>query len=367
MRTIGNTLGALLLVAGLVQGAAAEELYFANWSDYIGEDTIADFEAQTGIEVHYFEFDDIEELERVWIEEGRKFDLVVPSSENLPGYIRAGLLSKLDRERLPGWSRNDPQFMQRLQSSDPDNEYAFPYLWGTVGIGYNVQAVREAFGGSLPEDKDSWNLLFDPDNLAKLDHCGVTLMRSPEEIFDVGLKYLGKEPDSMSMAHQLMVANLLAKVRLHVTDFDSGEYAENLASGRHCMVHGWSGDVLQAQQMAREAGKPFDVRYIMPREGFPLWIDVLAMPANAPNRDAAYKLMNYLLKPSVIAAITNQVQFANANLEAREFVDPELLANPIVYPDPAELDNVWIPESTESGVLALRHKLWNRIVERKAL
>lgn len=365
MRTTGKILGALLLAAGLVRAAAAEELYFANWSYYIGEDTIANFEAETGIDVHYTEFDDIEELERMWIEEGRKFDLIVPGSDNLAGYIEAGLLSKLDRSRLAGWSSNDPKFMARLQGSDPGNEYAFPYLWGTVGIGYNVQAVREAFGGQLPED--SWDLLFDPDRLAKLDHCGVTLMRSPEEIFDVGLKYLGKAPNSMSRAHQFMVANLLSKVRLYVTDFDSGDYVENLASGEHCMVHGWSGDILQAQQMASEAGKPFDVRYIMPREGFPLWIDVVAMPANAPNKDAAYQFMNYLLRPSVIAEITNEVQFANTNLEARELVDPELLANPIVYPEPAELDNSWIPEPTESGVLALRHKLWSRIVEREAL
>ena len=365
MRTIKIILGALLLVTSLVQVAAAEELYFANWSHYIAKDTLANFEAETGIKVHYYEFDDIEELEQQWIEKGRKFDLIVPSSDNLPGYIDAGLLSKLDKSRLPGWSRNDPQFMARLQSSDPQNEYAFPFLWGTVGIGYNVQAVSKAFGGQLPED--SWDLLFNPDNLAKLDHCGVTLMRSPEEIFDVALSYLGKDPNSMSTAHQLMVANLLAKVRLYITDFDSGSYTENLASGKHCMVHGWNGDILRAQQQAEEAGQPFDVRYIMPREGFPLWIDVVAMPSNAPNRDAAYKFMEYLLRPEVIAQITNEMQFANANMEARELVDGELLANPIVYPDPEELGNTWIPESTDDSIMAMRQKLWNRIIERKAL
>ena len=365
MRTIKIILGALLLVASLVQGAAAEDLYFANWSHYIAKDTLANFEKETGIKVHYYEFDDIEELEHQWIDEGQKFDVIVPSAENLPGYIAGGMLAKLDRSRLPGWSNNDPLFMQRLQGSDPHNEYAFPYLWGTVGIGYNVQAVREAYGGQLPAD--SWDLLFDPDNLAKLAHCGVTLLRSPEEIFDVGLKYLGKEPGSTKTAHQLMVANLLAKVRLYVTDFDSGDYVDELASGKRCMVHGWSGDILQAQQRARRAGKPFDIRYIMPKEGFPLWIDTVAMPANAPNKDAAYKLMSYLLRPQVIAQISNETQFATANTEARPFVDELLRANPIVYPAPAALGNTWIPEATDPSVLALRHKLWNRIIEREAL
>ncbi|WP_346837506.1 extracellular solute-binding protein [Microbulbifer sp. SAOS-129_SWC] len=365
MRTTYIVLGALLLVTGLVQEAAAEELNFANWSHYIGKDTLANFEKETGITVNYFEFDDIEELEHQWIDEGRQFDVIVPSAENLPGYIAGGMLAKLDRSRLPGWSHNDPQFMQRLQHSDPGNAYAFPYLWGTVGIGYNVQAVRKAFGGKLPED--SWDLLFDPDNLSKLAHCGVTLLRSPEEIYDVGLKYLGKKPGSMKTASQLMVANLLAKVRLYVTDFDSGHYVEDLASGKHCMVHGWNGDILQAQQQARKAGKPFEIRYIMPKEGFPLWIDTVAMPANAPHKDAAYKLMEYLLRPKVIAEISNETQFANANTEARQYVDETLRANPIVYPDPQALGNTWSPEATDPGVLALRHKLWDRIVERKAL
>ncbi|SHF16550.1 putrescine transport system substrate-binding protein [Microbulbifer donghaiensis] len=365
MRTIINTLGVLLLVTGLARVATAQELHIANWSDYVGENTIADFERETGIKVHYFEFDDIEELEQVWINEGRRFDLVVPSSDNLPAYIAAGLLSPLDRSRLPGWSRNDPQFLQRLQGADPGNRYAFPYLWGTVGIGYNVDAVRRAFGGELPED--SWELLFNPENLSKLDHCGVTLLRSPEEIFDVGLKYLGRDPNSMNAAHQFLVGNLLAKVRLYVTDFDSGDYVENLASGKHCMVHGWSGDILRAQQLARSAGEAFDIRYIMPKEGFPLWIDVVAMPANAPNSDAAYKFMEYLMRPEVIAQVTNATQFANANLEARNLVDTQLLANPIVYPQADALGNSWTPAATPANTLALRQKLWTRIIDREKL
>jgi len=365
MRTIKIILGILVLAIGPIRAAAAEELNFANWSHYIGKDTIANFEKETGIKVNYYEFDDIEELEQKWIEQGQAFDVIVPSSESLPRYIQRGLLAKLDRSRLSGWSHNDPLFMQRLQGVDPENEYAFPYLWGTVGIGYNVQAVRKAFGGQLPPD--SWNLLFDPDNLARLDHCGVTLMRSPEEIFDVGLKYLGKGPASMKAAHQYMVATLLAKVRLYITDFDSGNYVDDLASGKHCMVHGWNGDILQAQQQARKAGKPFEIRYIMPREGFPLWIDAVAMPANAAHKDAAYQLMDYLLRPEVIAGISNETQFANANTDARKLVDESLRANPIVYPDPEALGNAWITAATDPGVLALRQKLWNRIIEREAL
>lgn len=356
---------ALLSIVAIIQQTHARELYFANWSYYIAEDTLAEFEAETGIKVHYTEFDDIEELEQMWINEGKRFDVIVPGSDNVAGYIAADLLEPLDRSRLKGWGRNDPSFMQRLHYSDPENKYAFPYLWGTVGIGYNVQAVQKAFGGRLPED--SWDLLFDPERLSLLDHCGVTLMRSPEEIFDIGLKFLGKDPNSMSTAHQYMVANLLAKVRLHVTDFDSGDYVENLASGKHCMVHGWNGDILEAQEMAREEGRPFDIRYIMPREGFPLWIDVLAIPSNAPNKDAAYQFLDYLLRPEVIAKISNETQFANANLEARSLVDPELLNNPIVYPDPGSLSDTWIPKPTESDVLALRHRLWQRIIEREKL
>ncbi|WP_295801027.1 extracellular solute-binding protein [uncultured Microbulbifer sp.] len=353
------------LLVGLCQCVQAKELYFANWSEYIAEDTIAGFEAATGIKVHYFEFDDIEELEQVWLTDGRQFDIIVPSSDNIPAYIAAGKLQKLDRNRIDGWSRNDPKFMRRLEQSDPGNAYAFPYLWGTVGIGYNVQAVEKAFGGVLPED--SWSLLFEPENLSKLDHCNATLMRSPEEIFDVAQNYLGKDPNSMSVAHQYLVANLLAKVRLYITDFDSGEYMEDLASGKRCIAHGWSGDVLEAQRQAEEAGKPFDIRYIMPKEGFPLWVDVVAMPANAQNVDAAYQFINYLMQPSVIAKISNETQYANANLAAQELVDPELRNNPIVYPGPEVIERTWISSATKPNVLALRQKLWQRIIEREAL
>lgn len=355
----------LFLTVAFAQQALAGELYVANWSYYIAEDTLAEFEAETGIKVHYTEFDDIEELEQMWIKDGRRFDVIMPDSDSIPSYAEAGRLEPLDRSKLAGWERNDPLFMERLRYADPENKYAFPYLWGTVGIGYNVQAVKKAYGGQLPPD--SWDLLFDPEKLSLLDHCGVTLLRSPEEIFDVGLKYIGKDPNSMSTAHQYLVANLLAKVRLYVTDFDTGDYVENLASGKHCMVHGWNGDILEAQQIAREAGKPFDIRYIMPKEGVPLWIDVVAMPADSPNKEDAYTFLNYILRPEVIAKITNETQFANANLEARSLVDPEVLQNPIVYPDPVNLENSWVPRPTESSVLALRHRLWQRIVEREAL
>ena len=365
MQTLKIITYVLFLAGAIAQQALAREIYVANWSYYIAEDTLAEFEAETGIKVRYTEFDDIEELERMWINEGKRFDVIMPDSDSIPNYSSAGLLETLDRSRLKGWSRNDPLFMERLRFADPENQYAFPYLWGTVGIGYNVQAVQKAYGGRLPED--SWDLLFDPERLARLDHCGVTLLRSPEEIFDVGLKYVGKDPNSMSTAHQYLVANLLAKVRLYVTDFDTGDYVENLASGKHCMVHGWNGDILEAQQIARESGKPFDIRYIMPKEGVPLWIDVVAMPANAPNKDDAYTFLNYLLRPDVIAKITNETQFANANLEARGLVDPALSHNPIVYPDPVNLANSWVPRPTEPGVSALRHRLWQRLVEREGL
>ena len=363
MRPLSNLTIILTLIFGLNLNVQARELHFANWSESIAEDTIANFEAVSGIKVHYFEFDDIEELEEVWLKDGRRFDVIVPGSDNIPKYIAAGQLQKLDRGRIVNWSRNDPEFMQRLSLFDPENEYAFPYLWGTVGIGYNVQAVRKAFGGQLPED--SWDLLFNPEYLGKLDHCNATLMRSPEEIFDVALKYLGKDPNSMSMAHQFMVANLLSRVRLHVTDFDSGEYVEDLASGKRCIAHAWSGDVLVAQQMAKEAGKTFDIRYIMPKEGFPLWIDVVAMPTNAQNADAAYEFLNYLMRPDVIANISNETQYANANLDAQDLVKPTLRSNPIVYPSPELLQRTWIPAATNSRVLALRHKLWQRIIERE--
>ncbi|GMG88034.1 extracellular solute-binding protein [Biformimicrobium ophioploci] len=359
------------LIVGLAVAAAAKaqaqqrELNFANWSEYIAEDTLTNFEQRTGIKVNYVEFDDIEELEEMWLKEGRSFDVIVPGSDNIPYYIQRGAISKLDPERIRGWKRNDPAFMERLRNFDPANEYAFPFLWGTVGIGYNVEKVREAFGGTLPPD--SWDLLFDPENLGKLASCGATLMRSPEEIFDVGLKYIGKDPNDFGRGAQRQVGSLLAKVRLHITDFDSGEYVEELISGKRCIAHGWSGDILEAQERAKEAGKSHNIRYIMPEEGFPLWVDVVSMPTNARNVDEAYEFMSYLMEPEVIAEISNEMHYANANLEAEPFVAPELLRNPIVYPDEATLANTWIPLATPRPINDLRQRLWLRLIEREKI
>src|SRR5690606_35801507 len=283
-------LGCLVVVLGLAgcggsgeeaggdgaRPAAAGVVHVYNWSDYIAEDTIPGFERETGIKVTYGKVDSNELLEAKLLAGGSGFDVVVPSLQFLGRQIQAGVFQPLDKSRLENYSGLDPALMERIAIQDPGNQYAVPYLWGTTGIGYNVDKVVEAFGSA--EVADSWSLLFDPDKVSKLAHCGVMLLDTPSEAIPAALAYLGEDPNSHDPEVIRKGAALLAKIRPYIRTFHSSQYIDALANGSACLVMGWSGDVLQARDRAEEAGNGVKVAYAIPKEGAPLFFDMLAIP-----------------------------------------------------------------------------------------
>lgn len=308
-----------------------------NWSDYIGEDTIAGFQAETGIKVTYDVFDSNEVLEAKLMAGNTGYDIVVPSLTFLSRQVQAGVFQEIDKSRLSNYGNLDPEFMALLAQNDPGNAHSLPYLWGTTGIGYNAQKVKEVLGEDAPVD--SWALVFEPANLAKLKGCGVAILDTPSEIIPPVLQYLGEEPNSFDEAVIQKGVDRLRELRPHITYFHSSQFINDLANGDICVAVGWSGDIIQAQARAAEAaeanpGKPaVEVAYSIPKEGAPMWFDMLAIPKDARNVDNAYLFLDYLMRPDVMAGIQNYVMYASANTAALPMVDEAVLGDPGIYPD----------------------------------
>ena len=316
---------------------ASKVLNVYNWSDYIGEDTIANFEAETGIKVTYDVFDSNEVLEAKLMAGNTGYDIVVPSLTFLSRQVQAGVFQEIDKSRLSNYGNLDPAFMALLAGNDPGNAHSLPYLWGTTGIGYNVEKVKEALGEDAPTD--SWALVFEPENLAKLKGCGVAFLDTPSEIIPPVLQYLGEEPNSFDEAVIQKAVDRLQQLRPHITYFHSSQFINDLANGDICVAVGWSGDIIQAQARAAEAAeanpdKPgVEVAYSIPKEGAPMWFDMLAIPKDAKNVDNAYLFLDYLMRPDVMAGIQNYVMYASANQAALPMVDEAVLNDPGIYPD----------------------------------
>ena len=361
-KKLTTSLTSLALATSLLSGSvyAEEVLNLYNWSDYIAEDTIANFEAETGIKVVYDVFDSNDVLEAKLLSGNSGYDLVVPSSSFLGRQIKAGVFQPLDKSKLSNYSNLDAALMGRLSSVDPDNAHSIPYLWGTTGIGYNPAMVAAVLGDDAP--LDSWDMLFKEENISKLASCGVSILDSADEILPVVLNYLGLDPNSLNHAdYKGPVADLMKAVRPNVTKFHSSNYINELANGDICFAVGWSGDILMAGDRAAEADNGVVVEYVIPKEGAPMWFDMLAIPADAANVENAHKFLNYILRPEVIAEITDYVWYANANASASSIIDEDILAHPGIYPSDEAKANLFTFDVMPPKVTRTMNRVWTDI------
>lgn len=352
---------AAAIAVGWGSPAAAEEpvLYVYNWSDYIAEETIANFEAATGIKVTYDVFDSNEVLESKLLAGRTGYDVVVPSGAFLERQIMAGVFQKLDKSKLPNLKNMDKVVMEKVAIHDPGNQYAIDYMWGTTGLGYNIGKIAEIFGEDYTPD--SWDLLFDPEKVSRLKECGVYVLDAPSEVLEIALNYLGKDPHTSSKADYAEAEKLLMAVRPYITKFHSSEYISALANGDICLAMGWSGDVFMAGDRAAEAENGVEIDYVIPKEGTINWFDLMAIPADAPHPDNAHKFLNYIMQPEVVAAITNYVWYANGNKASEAFIDPEILEWPAVYPDDEVKSRLFADVMATPQVDRMRTRLWNKI------
>lgn len=362
-RTFRRILPMTGLVCAFVAGAAqAETLKFYNWSDYIAEDTIDRFEAETGIDVIEDVFDSNEVLEAKLLAGHSGYDLVVPTASFMGRQIKAGVFDKLDKSKLPNLKHIDTKLLSFLEANDPGNQYGVPYLWGTTGIGYNVDKVKDVLGDDAPVD--SWDLVFKAENMEKLASCGVMFLDSPDELYPLTLNYVGMDPNSRKQGDYKLdspAVKVLKDVRPYVNQFHSSQYISALANGDVCVAIGWSGDVIQAQDRAEEAGNGINIEYSIPKEGTQIWFDMLAIPKDAQNKDAAHKFINFLMRPDVIADVSNYVAYANPNLAAKDLQDEEISSNPGIYPSDEVKDRMFAQKIRGIKIERLLTRLWTDI------
>nr|WP_215731335.1 MULTISPECIES: polyamine ABC transporter substrate-binding protein [Pseudomonas] len=352
---------ALLAAAGLtiaVGAQAAGTVHIYNWSDYIGESTLADFQKETGIKPVYDVFDSNETLEGKLLAGRTGYDVVVPSNHFLGKQIKAGAFQKLDRAQLSNYSNLDPALLKRLEQNDPGNLYAVPYLWGTNGIGYNVDKVKAVLG----VDKiDSWGVLFEPENIKKLQSCGVAFLDSADEMMPTVLNYMGLNANSTNPKDYEKATDKLLAVRPYVTYFHSSKYIGDLANGDICVAIGFSGDIFQAKNRAAEAKKGVNIAYTVPKEGGALWFDMLAIPKDSSNVKQAHAFINYLLKPEVIAQVSDSVGYANPNPGSDKLMDQSIRTDESVYPPQAVIDKAYVSTELPPNIQRLMTRSWTKV------
>ncbi|MGM0585018.1 MAG: polyamine ABC transporter substrate-binding protein [Pseudomonadota bacterium] len=352
-----SALAVLAATPALAQEEPVLNVY--NWSDYIAADTIAKFEEQTGIDVTYDVYDSNEVLEAKLMAGSSGYDVVVPTADFMARQIQAGVYQELDKSKLPNLENMDDLIMEKVAAFDPDNAHAVVYMWGTTGLGYNADMIAERLGEDAPTD--SWDMVFDPEVVSKLEDCGVTMLDAPTEMIPAAMNYLGLDPTSTDPDDIQATEDLLKTVAPHVRYFHSSQYINDLANGDVCLSVGWSGDVFQARDRAAEADNGVTIEYVIPKEGALSWFDMLAIPADAPHPDNAHKFINFIMDAEVTAEITNYVWYANANSASLPMVDEEVTSDPGIFPPEEVKEKLWVAPVYDARSDRLLNRAWTAV------
>ncbi len=367
-RIVATSIALATMALGHAVLAADKEVRVYNWSDYIDEENLKAFTAETGIKVVYDVFDSNDILETKLLAGKTGYDVVVPTGNFLSRQIQAGVFQKLDKTKLTNWEHLWPEVMNRLAKYDPGNEHAVNYMWGTTGIGYNVKKIKER----MPDAPlDSWKMVLDPDVISKFKDCGVMMLDAPDEVTAATMNYLGLDPNSKNPDDFKKAAEHFKKIRPSVRKFHSSEYINALANGDVCIVVGWSGDIVQAKTRAEEKNKKIkdenkhvEIAYTVPKEGAQMWFDNMAIPKDAKNVEEAHAFINYMMKPEVAAKNTEFIGYPNPNLSSQKLIKKEIFEDPQIYPSADTMGKLYMVTPNEKDVQRILVNNW-RDMKRK--
>ncbi|SER18053.1 putrescine transport system substrate-binding protein [Faunimonas pinastri] len=360
MRKLLKWLPAAALALAAFGPAQAEDkvVHIYNWSDYIDPQILKDFTAETGIQVVYDVYDSNEILETKLLAGHTGYDLVVPSAEFLGRQIKAGVFQKLDKSKLPNLSNAWDFVYGKVATYDPGNEYSVNYMWGTTGIGYNLDKIKER----MPDAPlNSWDMVFKPEVISKFKDCGVEFLDAASELIPAALNYLGLDPNTTDTKDIDKATKLLEAVKPYVRKFHSSEYINALANGDICLAVGYSGDIVQAKNRAEEAKQGVNIAYTIPKEGAMMWFDQMAIPADAPNAGNALTFMNYMLRPEVIAKASDYVFYANGNKASQPLISKDITENKNIYPDDETLKKLFIQRPYDAKTQRYVTRAWTRV------
>lgn len=370
MKTIQHLLATTLcgatLLAATAQAQTAEpagqtqrELRVYNWADYMLPAVPKAFQEKSGIKLTWDVFDTNEALEAKLLTGNSGYDLVVPTNTFLDTQIKAGVFQKLDKSKLPNWQHLDPGLLKLMTANDPGNQYAVPYMYGTVLIGFNPDKVKAVLGADAPVN--SWDLIFKEENISKLKQCGVAMLDSPGDILPIALHYLGLDPNSTKPEDYEKASALMLKIRPHVAYFHSAKYMTDIANGDICVAIGYSGSFYQFANRAKEAGNGVVVDWRLPKEGAPLWYDSFAIPKSAKNVAEAHEFLNNLLDPTVVAPISDFLGYPNPNKDAMPLVGAEIRDNPGLTPTADAQKTLYVLQPLPQKIERVRTRVWNTI------
>ena len=363
LKALGLVLAGLGCLADLNGAMAAEPkvLNIYNWSDYIADDTIKNFEKETGIKVNYDNYDTNEVLHAKLVAGKTGYDIVVPGAHFAKAQIEGGLLQKLDRSKLTNWGNLDTGLLEQLAKVDPGNEHLVDWLWGYIAVGINTTRVKAALAADpnpLPMPDNAWSLVFDPKYASRLKGCGISVLDSASEVLPIAMLYAGKPPFSREAADYDAAAKVLKAARPYVTRFSSSGYINDLASGSVCVVMGYSGDINIARARAIEAKSKFEILALVPKGGSTLFFDTMAIPNDAKNVENAHLFINYILRPEVHASLTNKVFYANPNAASLKFVNKDVAENTTIFLSDADKKLMTPPDSVPQPIRRVQTRVF---------
>jgi putrescine transport system substrate-binding protein len=351
-----------LTIGSLAAAVEEKRLYVYNWTDFIGPDTIAQFEKLTGIKVVYDVYDAEETMEARLLAGEPGYDVIGASTDFFSREIKAGAYMPLDKSKLTNYRNLDPRILKIQSQFDPGNRYAVPYLHSINGFAYNVDKIR----ARMPDAPvDSLDMIFKPEVVAKFADCGVTFLDSAEDVLQLAFKYLGLDPNTTRAEDYQAAEKMLLKVRPYIRSFDSSEYMNGMANQELCIAMSWSSDYALSHARAKAVGVNVDLAFTVPREGANQTFSSLLIPQGAPHPEAAHAFINFILRPDVIAEISNSIFYGNDNIASRPLVSPAILNDVTLYPTPEVEARLYRTSEVSAATERIRTRTWTRIKTNK--
>lgn len=335
-------------------------LNIVTWADYIQPEIFDSFEKETGIRLNIDYIDNNYSLETKLTATSHDYDITVPTLA--PFFMRQvqfGIFQPLQREKLKNYKNLDPKVIEYVKKANNGDNYAIPFMLDSIGIGYNRQKVEQIMPGAKI---DSLEFIFNPKLIAQFSPCGVELLDSAEEIVSLALLYLKLNPNSQKPEDLAKASDLLKNIRPFIKNINSMLYFNNLASGDNCLVVGYSGDIIQAKQIAQKSNKDYDIEYILPKEGSFITMDLMAIPVNAPHRENAYKFLDFILRADIAADIANHIGYTSPNLASYPLIKTEFFHNFNIYPLQKENYEFNMLDIPTPKFNRLRNRLWMKFL-----
>ncbi len=340
-----------------VQAAPSKTVNVYCWAYVLTPEILKQFEKETGIKVNLDVYDSSEVMETKLFTGNSGYDVVVVTVwPYLPRQVEAHLYQPLQASLIPNWKEVDPDLLKRMEEADPGNKFALPFIWGTTGFAYNKKKILDR---NPKAPVKSLAMLFDPSIVSQFADCGVMLIDSPVDVFPAVLSYLKLDPTSGREEDLKKATKALSLVRPFIRKFQAEPATEDLTSGNYCLVQGFSGELLLARNLSQEAG--IDIEYVIPEEGADLWIDALAIPHDAPHNDAAHAFINFILRPDIIAQVTNAIAIANSIPSSFTFMNEQIRTDPLIYPSKEILTKLYVNKAHPPKYERMRLREWTRM------